>query len=77
MVFTEVSVELQLSKVGKKLNPSALHHVLTEVHHAVEVVEMSRLGVFVAFSVHCDHKRTTRNYLKREYYKSPSILRHI
>lgn len=56
MFFTEVFVELQLPKVGQQLNSSALHHVLTEVHHAVEVVVMSSLGVLVTFSVHCHHK---------------------
>lgn len=35
MVLTKVSVELQLSEVSEQLNSSALHHVLTEVHHAV------------------------------------------
>lgn len=35
MVFTETFVELELPEVRKQLNPSALHHVLTEVHHAV------------------------------------------
>ncbi len=57
MVLTEAFVELQLPKVCEQLNSSALHHVLTEVHHAVQVVEMSRLGVSVTLSVHCDKKR--------------------
>lgn len=53
MLFTEAFVELELPEVGEQLNSSTLHHVLTEVHHAVQVVEMSRLGVSVTFSVHC------------------------
>lgn len=60
MVFTEAFVELELPEVRQQLNSSALHHVLTEVHHAVQVVEMSCLGVSVAFSVHCDNTRTIR-----------------
>lgn len=35
VVLTEAFVELQLPKVCEQLNSSALHHVLTEVHHAV------------------------------------------
>lgn len=35
VVFAEAFVELELAKVCKELNSSTLHHVLTEVHHAV------------------------------------------
>lgn len=35
VVLTEVFIELQLPKVREQLNSSALHHVLTELHHAV------------------------------------------
>lgn len=52
--LTEHFVKLQLPKVCKQLKSSALHHVLTEVHHAVQIVEMSRLGVSVTFFVHCE-----------------------
>lgn len=64
MVFTEVSVEVQLSKVSQQLDSSALHHVLAEMHHAVQVVEMSGFGVAVAFSVHCDEARDSNHIFK-------------
>lgn len=67
VILTEAFVELQLSKVCEQLNSSALHHVLTEVHHAVKVVEMSRLGVSVTFSVHCDREKTNK-HLSRHHY---------
>lgn len=63
VLLTEAFVELQLAKICQQLNSSALHHVLTEVHHAVEVVEVSRLGVSVTFSVHCEKKKKKGIYL--------------
>lgn len=53
VLLAEALVELELAKVGQQLDSSALHGVLAEVHHAVEVVEMSGLGCSVALSVHC------------------------
>lgn len=35
VLLTEAFVELQLTKICEQLNSSALHRVLTEVHHAV------------------------------------------
>lgn len=55
--LTEAPVERHLSKVGKQLNPPAVHHVLTELHHAVQVIEVSGLGVSVTLSVHCHEKK--------------------
>lgn len=56
VLLTEAFVEIQLAKVGEQLDSSALHHVLAEVHHTVEVVVMSCLCVSVTFSVHCGEK---------------------
>lgn len=64
MVFTEVSVEVQLSKVSKQLDSPALHHVLTEMHHTVQVVEVGGFSVPVAFSVHCDEAHDSDHNLK-------------
>lgn len=53
MLLTETPVEIQLAEISQQLNSSALHGVLAEVHHAVKVVVVRRLGVSVSFSVHC------------------------
>lgn len=52
VLLTEASVEFQLAEISQQLNSSALHAVLAEVHHAVKVVVVGRLGVTVSFSVH-------------------------
>lgn len=54
VVLTEARIEFVLSKVSHQLNPSAVHHIFTEMDHTVEVVVMSRFGVFGAISVHCN-----------------------
>ena len=63
VLLTEASVEIHLPEVCEQLNSPALHQVLTEVHHAVQVVHMSRLGLSVPFFVHWDLK-------KNEQYES-------
>lgn len=35
MVLTEAGLELQLTKISKQLDSSAVHHILAEVNHAV------------------------------------------
>lgn len=52
VLLAEASVEFQLSEISQQLNSSALHAVLAEVHHAVKVVVVRRLGLAVSFSVH-------------------------
>lgn len=52
VLLTEAPVELQLAEISQQLNPPALHAVLAEVHHAVKVVVVGRLGLAVSFSVH-------------------------
>lgn len=44
VLLAEALVELELAKVGQQLDSTALHGVLAEVHHAVQVVEVSGLG---------------------------------
>lgn len=44
VLLAEALVELKFAKVGQQLDSTALHGVLAEVHHAVEVVQMSGLG---------------------------------
>lgn len=69
MVLTVAFVELQLPEVREQLNSSALHHVLAEVHHAVEVVDMSHLGLSVTFSIHCDlNKKIKKSHLSLHYF---------
>lgn len=52
VLLTEAPVEFQLAEISQQLNSSALHAVLAEVHHAVKVVVVGRLGLTVSFSVH-------------------------
>lgn len=59
MLLTEAPVEFQLAEISQQLNSSALHGVLAEVHHAVKVVVVGRLGVSVSLSVHCPEKKRT------------------
>lgn len=44
VLLAEALVELEFAKVGQQLDSTALHGVLAEVHHAVEVVEVSCFG---------------------------------
>lgn len=64
MLLTEAPVEFQLAEISQQLNSSALHGVLAEVHHAVKVVVVGRLGVSVSLSVHCPEKKTTLTVLR-------------
>lgn len=64
MLLTEAFVELQLAKIRQQLNSSALHRVLTEVHHAVKVVEVSGLGLSVTLSVHCEKREKQKHFLR-------------
>lgn len=59
VLLAEAPVEFQLTKISQELNSSALHGILAEVHHAVKVVVVGRLGVSVSFSVHCAQAKTT------------------
>lgn len=56
VLLAEALVELELAKVGQQLDSTALHGVLAEVHHAVEVVEVRGLGRSVTLPVHCDDR---------------------
>lgn len=73
MVLTEGSVKVQLPKVRQQLNPSALHHVLTEVHHAVQVVEVSCLGVSVPLTIHWETKTNKIDINLQDYEMMFSI----
>lgn len=64
VLLTEAFVELQLAKIRQQLNSSALHGVLTEVHHAVKVVEVSGLGLSVTLSVHCQKREKQKHFLR-------------
>lgn len=44
VLLAEALVELELAKVGQQLDSTALHGVLAEVHHAVQVVQVGGLG---------------------------------
>lgn len=63
VLLTEAFVELQLAKIRQQLNSSALHRVLTEMHHAVKVVEMSGLSLSVTLSVHCEKREKQKHFL--------------
>lgn len=67
MVLAEAPVKLQFSEVREQLNSSALHHVLTEVHHAVQIVEVSCFGVPVPVSIHCNNGITQRETVLRAF----------
>lgn len=55
--LAETWVELVLSKVSQQLYPSAVHHVLTEMYHTVQIVQVSGFGMVVSIFVHCDQNR--------------------
>lgn len=67
VLLAEVFVELQLAKIRQQLNSSALHRVLTEVHHAVKVVEVSGLALSVTLSVHCEKREKQKHLLRVRY----------
>lgn len=52
VIFAEGGVEVGFPKVGKQLHTAALDHVLTVVHHAVQVVEVRLPRVAVPILLH-------------------------
>lgn len=52
VIFAEGGVEVGFPEVGKQLHAAALDHVLTVVHHAVQVVEVGLPRVAVPILLH-------------------------
>lgn len=55
MLFTEARVKSVLAKVSQQLDPSAFSHILTEMHHAVQVIDVGGFGLLVAIFIHCNY----------------------
>lgn len=55
MLFTEACIKRVLAKVSQQLDPPALGHILTEMHHAVKVVDVGGFGLLVAIFIHCNY----------------------
>lgn len=52
VIFAEGGVEVGFPEVGEQLDAAALDHVLTVVHHAVQVVEVGLPRVAVPILLH-------------------------
>lgn len=52
VIFTEGGIKISFPKVGQKLDSPAVHHVLTVVNHAVQVVEVGLPRVAVPIFPH-------------------------
>lgn len=55
MLFTEACIECVLAEVSQQLDSPALSNVLTEMHHAVQVVDVGGFGLLVAIFIHCNY----------------------
>ena len=70
VVFAKAGVEFVLSKVSQQLNPPTVHHIFTEMHHAVEVVEVRGFRVSVAIFIHCGQNERRELHLNKSPMRS-------